>query len=43
MWTAVIVTLLVMLAVGLVVDQLFRLRTWLNKPPPEREPPPPDA
>jgi hypothetical protein len=24
-----------MLAVGLVLDQLFRLRSWLNKPPAE--------
>jgi hypothetical protein len=39
MWTAIIVTVVVMAAVGIVVDQLFRLRAWLNKPPPEGEPP----
>lgn len=39
MWTAIIVTVLVMVALGIVIDQLFRLRAYLNKPPPEREPP----
>ena len=39
MWTAIIVAVVAMAAVGIVVDQLFRLRAWLNKPPPEREPP----
>jgi hypothetical protein len=32
-WTAVIVSVLVMVGVGIVIDQLFRLREWLNKPP----------
>lgn len=31
--TAIVVTLLVLLAVGLVADQLLRLRRWLKKPP----------
>jgi len=31
--TAIVVTLLVLLAVGIVVDQLLRLRTWLRRPP----------
>jgi hypothetical protein len=34
--TAIIVTLLVLLAVGTVVDQLLRLRKWLNRPPSPR-------
>ena len=38
MWTIVIVTVLVMLAVGIVIDQLFRLRDYLNKPPPIEPP-----
>ena len=33
MGTAVVVTLLVLFAVGIVVDQLLRLRKWLNRPP----------
>lgn len=38
----VIVLVLILLALGIVIDQLFRLRRWLNEPPrsPElREPP----
>ena len=31
--TAIVVTLLVLLAVGLVTDQLLRLTTWLTRPP----------
>ena len=41
MGTAVAVTLLVLLAVGLVVDQLLRLRKWLNRPPSREDPEPP--
>ena len=36
MGTAIVVTLLVLLAVGLVTDQLLRLRKWLKKPPNSR-------
>jgi hypothetical protein len=36
MGTAVVVTLLVLLAVGLVADQLLRLRKWLKRPPSSR-------
>jgi hypothetical protein len=32
--TAAIVVVLTLLGVGIVIDQLFRLRNWLNKPPP---------
>jgi len=32
--TAIVVTLLVLLAVGIVVNQLLRLRKWLRRPPP---------
>lgn len=41
MSTAILV-ILTLVGVGIVIDQLFRLRTWLKKPPssPEvREPP----
>jgi hypothetical protein len=41
-WTAVIVSVLVMVGVGIVIDELLRLRAWLNKPPPDPEPPPSD-
>ena len=34
--TAIVVTLLVLLAVGLVTDQLLRLTTWLTRPPSSR-------
>jgi hypothetical protein len=36
MVTAIIVTLLVLLAVGIVVNQLMRLRKWLKRPPNSR-------
>jgi len=36
MGTAIVVTLLVLLAVGLVVDSLLRLRKWLKRPPSSR-------
>jgi hypothetical protein len=36
--TAIVVTLLVLLAVGIVVDQLLRLRKWLKRPPPSLHP-----
>jgi hypothetical protein len=29
-----IVVILVLLGIGIVIDQLFRLRKWLNKSPP---------
>jgi hypothetical protein len=32
------VTLLVLLAVGIVVNQLLRLRKWLRRPPPSSPP-----
>lgn len=35
--TTVIVILLALLAVGMVIDQLFRLRKWLNQAPPKPE------
>jgi hypothetical protein len=38
-WTAVIVSVLLMVGVGIVIDQLFRLRAWLNKPPGPETPP----
>jgi hypothetical protein len=38
MGTAIVVVL-ALLAVGIVIDQLFRLRNWLNRPPPAVEPP----
>jgi hypothetical protein len=34
--TAIVVTLLVLLAVGIVADQLLRLRKWLKRPPNSR-------
>lgn len=39
MGTAIVVTLLLLLAIGIVADQLFRLRKWLNRPPDREEPP----
>ena len=41
--TAIIV-LLVLLAVGIVISPLIRMRAWLSKTPPAQEflPPPPD-
>jgi hypothetical protein len=38
MWTIVIATVAALAAVGIVVDQLFRLREWLNKAAPSRPP-----
>lgn len=39
MTTAVIVGVLLLLALGLVASQLFRLKDWLNRQPPvERHP-----
>ncbi len=40
--TTVILIVLALLAVGIVIDQLFRLRKWLNQTPPkpgDHEPP----
>jgi HAMP domain-containing protein len=34
--TAIVVTLLVLLAVGIVADQLLRLKKWLKRPPSQR-------
>jgi len=39
MGTAIVVTLVVLLAVGIVTDQLFRLKKWLNKSTPNNEEP----
>jgi hypothetical protein len=36
MGTAIVVTLIVLLAVGLVADQLLRLSKWLKRPPTSR-------
>lgn len=36
---AVVVAISALAGVALVVSQLSRLRTWLDKPPPEPEPP----
>jgi hypothetical protein len=38
MWTIVIAAVAALVAVGIVIDQLFRLRNWLNKPPPDQHP-----
>lgn len=38
--TTVIAVVLIVAAVGLVSDQLLRLRKWLNKAPPPDVPPP---
>jgi uncharacterized membrane protein YqgA involved in biofilm formation len=35
--TIVILIVLALLAVGIVIDQLFRLRKWLNQTPPKRQ------
>jgi hypothetical protein len=40
--TTAIFVILALLAVGLVVDALFRLRTWLQRPPVITEDHPPD-
>jgi uncharacterized membrane protein YqgA involved in biofilm formation len=40
--TTVILIVLALLAAGIVIDQLFRLKKWLNQAPPkptDREPP----
>jgi hypothetical protein len=34
--TAIVVTLLVLLAVGIVANQLLRLKKWLKRPPGSR-------
>ena len=39
MGTTIVATLLVLLAIGIVTDQLFRLRKWLNREPRGEEPP----
>ena len=39
MGTAIVVTLLVLVAIGIVTDQLFRLKKWLNRAPDGEEPP----
>jgi hypothetical protein len=35
MLTAVIAGVAALVAVGIVIDQLFRLRDWLNRSPPD--------
>jgi hypothetical protein len=34
----VVVAMLMLLGIGMVVNQLFRLRKWLNAPPPDQPP-----
>ena len=41
MTTAIVVTTLALLGIGIVVNGLLRLKRWLDKPPPI-EPPEPD-
>jgi hypothetical protein len=42
--TAAIVVILALLAIGIVVESLLRLRNWLNKSPPGHDvQPPPDG
>jgi hypothetical protein len=38
---AAIIVLLILLATGIVVSPLLRMRAWLNKPPPAQELQPP--
>ncbi|WP_156622971.1 hypothetical protein [Mycobacterium sp. 1164966.3] len=40
MTTAIIVVTLVLLALGIVINQLFRLKDWLKNAPPVASPPP---
>jgi hypothetical protein len=35
--SAVIVVVLMLLGIGIVIDQLLRLRKWLQKPPPGQD------
>lgn len=35
-----IVAVLILLALGMVINQLLRLKKWLDKPPPDPETPP---
>lgn len=44
MGTAIVVVLLALVGVGIVIDQLLRLKAWLDKPPPPSRGPqePPD-
>jgi hypothetical protein len=40
--TAILVAVLILAGIGIVIDSLFRLRNWLQRPPPggeDREPP----
>jgi hypothetical protein len=39
--TAAIVVILALLAIGIVVESLLRLRKWLNNSPPRRDVQPP--
>jgi hypothetical protein len=42
--SAAIVVVLILLGIGIVVDQLFRLKKWLQKSPPSQDvQEPPDA
>ena len=38
MTTAIVVTTLVLLGIGIVVNGLLRLKRWLNNPPPSEPP-----
>ena len=42
MGTAIVVTLLVLAGVGIVINQLLRLRKWLKRPPTSGVPEHPD-
>ncbi|WP_211699678.1 hypothetical protein [Mycobacterium spongiae] len=37
MTTAIVVTVLVLLGIGIVVNELLRLKKWLKSSPPEHE------
>jgi hypothetical protein len=39
---AAIIVLLILLAIGIVLSPLLRMRAWLRKSPPTQEPPPDD-
>ena len=43
MTTAIIVVTLVLLALGIVINQLFRLKDWLKNSPPVLPPPDEDT
>jgi hypothetical protein len=39
---AAIIVLLILLAIGIVLSPMLRMRAWLAKSPPAQEPPPDD-